>query len=213
MSETTIPSSAARSAERAVEARYSLYLDEAQRLIQAGIDEIREKGGVDPRVSDIVRRAGLSNKAFYRHFKSKEELLLAVLEEGLQRSRDDFDTHIAAATSPIDRVRTWIMRVAELAVDPESASSTRPLLVYQATLAENLGPQVRSNVDRVMEPLKQALIEAKASGALPNIEPGRATDHVYFATWGWVHGRILAYVQPSREEAESLADFILNGLR
>ncbi len=213
MTETMIPSSAVRSAERAVEARYSVYLDEAQRLIQAGIDEIREKGGVDPRVSDIVRRAGLSNKAFYRHFKSKEELLLAVLEEGMQRSRDDFDTHLASASTPLERVRTWILRVVELAIDAESASATRPLLVYQATLAENLGPQVRSNVDRLMAPLKQALCDAKAAGELPDIDPARATDHVYFATWGWVHGRILAYVQPTREEAEALADFILRGLR
>jgi AcrR family transcriptional regulator len=213
MTETMIPSSAVRSAERAVEARYSVYLEEAQRLIQAGIDEIGEKGGVDPRVSDIVRRAGLSNKAFYRHFKSKEELLLAVLEEGLQRSSDDFDTHLAAASSPLDAVRIWILRVAELAVDAESAATTRPLLVYQATLAENLGPQVRSNVDRIMAPLKQALTQAKESGELPNIEPNRATDHVYHATWGWVHGRILACIQPTREEAESLADFILRGLR
>jgi AcrR family transcriptional regulator len=208
-----IPASAVRSAERAVKARYSAYLDEAQRLIQAGIEEIREKGGVDPRVSDIVKRAGLSNKAFYRHFKSKEELLLAVLEEGLQRSAEDFDIHLAAATSPLDRVRTWVLRTAELAVDQESATATRPLLVYQATLAENLGPQVRGNVDRVMAPLRQALTEAKEAGALPNIDPARATDHVYFATWGWVHGRILAYVQPTREEAEALADFILRGLR
>ena len=213
MSETMIPSSAVRSAERAVEARYSVYLEEAQRLIQAGIDEIGEKGGVDPRVSDIVRRAGLSNKAFYRHFKSKEELLLAVLEEGLQRSRDDFDTHLAAASSPLERVRTWILRVAELAVDAESAATTRPLLVYQATLAENLGPQVRGNVDRIMAPLLEALTEAHGSGELPNIQPRQATDHVYHATWGWVHGRILACIQPSRQEAEALADFILRGLR
>jgi hypothetical protein len=110
-------------------------------------------------------------------------------------------------------VRTWILRVVELAIDAESASATRPLLVYQATLAENLGPQVRSNVDRLMAPLKQALCDAKAAGELPDIDPARATDHVYFATWGWVHGRILAYVQPTREEAEALADFILRGLR
>ncbi|MBW2267941.1 MAG: TetR/AcrR family transcriptional regulator [Deltaproteobacteria bacterium] len=213
MSETMVPSSAVRSAERAVEARYSVYLEEAQRLIQAGFDEISDKGSVDPRVSDIVRRAGLSNKAFYRHFKSKEELLLAVLEEGMQRRRDDFDTHMAAASSPLERVRIWILRVAELAVDPESASGTRPLLVYQATLAENLGPQVRSNVDRLRSPLEQALSEAKVAGELPDIDLARASDHVYHATWGWVHGRILAYEQPTRDEAEALADFILRGLR
>jgi len=213
MAETAIPSRAVRSAERAVEARFSAYLDEAQRLIQAGIDEIQEKGGVDPRVADIVRRAGLSNKAFYRHFKSKEELLMAVLEEGLQRSRDEFDVQLAQAASPLGRVRAWVLRVADLARDPESAKATRPLLVYQATLAENLGAQVFDNVEHLMAPLREALREAKACGELPDVDPDRAADHVYHATWGWVHGRILAYKQPSQEEVESLADYVLRGLR
>ena len=213
MSQPAVSSSAIRSAERAVEARFSSYLDEAQRLIQAGIDEIREKGGVDPRVADIVRRAGLSNKAFYRHFKSKEELLMAVLEEGLRRSREDFDAHLARADSAVGRVREWVLRVANLAVDPEAARLTRPLLVYQATLAENLGAQVFDNVEHVMAPLRDALRDAKASGELPDVDPERAADHVYHATWGWVHGRILAYRQPSQQDVEALVDFVLRGLR
>ena len=112
---------AVRSAERAVEARYSVYLEEAQRLIRAGIEEIREKGNVAPRVADVVRRARLSNKAFYRHFKSKEELLLAVLEEGMQQRVADFEKRMAAASTARGRVEAWIEGMLVQATDPEEA--------------------------------------------------------------------------------------------
>lgn len=211
--ETTIPAGAVRSAERAVEARYSTYLDEAQRLIQAGIDEIREKGGVDPRVADIVRRAGLSNKAFYRHFKSKDELLLAVLEEGMQRLHDDFDHHLDEKIPPLDRVREWARRVTNLAVDPENASSARPIFVYQATLHEQLNTQVLEYVDRLVEPLYEALRDAKAKGDLGEHDPKQCAEHFYYTVWGWVHGRVLGRVASSEAEAEAVIEFGMRALR
>ena len=36
-----------------------------------------------PRVSDIVAEAGSSNKAFYRYFAGKDDLILAVMERGV----------------------------------------------------------------------------------------------------------------------------------
>ena len=40
---------------------------------------MRREGNIDPQVRAIVQEAGLSNQAFYRHFASKDALLLAVL--------------------------------------------------------------------------------------------------------------------------------------
>ncbi len=211
--ETTVPAGAVRSAERAVEARYSAYLDEAQRLIQAGIEEIREKGGVDPRVADIVKRAGLSNKAFYRHFKSKDELLLAVLEEGMQRLHEEFDHRLDEQSAPLDRVREWARRVTEIAVDPESAAHARPLLVYQATLHEQLNTQMLEYVDRVVAPLYEALKDAKAKGDLGGHDPRECAEHVYYAVWGWVHGRVLGKVPSTEAEAKAVVDFAMRALR
>lgn len=214
MEGTTVSRGAVRSAERAVEARYAAYLEEAQRLIHAGIDEIRDKGDVEPRVADIVRRAGLSNKAFYRHFKSKDELLLAVLEEGMHQRLEDFEKRMAVGNSPLERARLWVLSVANLAIDPELAAGTRPMLVYQATLHENLGPQVAGTAERLIAPILSALLEAKEAGELADdVDPERVADFVYCAAMGWMHDRILRRTRPSRDEAEALAEFLLRGLR
>jgi len=210
--ETQPSPGAVRSAERAVEARYSVYLEEAQRLIRAGIEEIREKGNVAPRVADVVRRARLSNKAFYRHFRSKEELLLAVLEEGMQQRVADFEKRMAAASTARGRVEAWIEGMLVQATDPEEARAARPMYVYQARLAENLGDQLWETRERLCRPLVEALRAGVANGELPGIDPERDADAIQYLCLGWVNGHVLANTTPSTEEARAVAEFAMRGL-
>ena len=72
-------------AERALRDRAAAYEEEVRRLLDAAYAVLRRTGELEPRVSDVVREAGLSNQAFYRHFRSKDELLLAVLDDGQRR--------------------------------------------------------------------------------------------------------------------------------
>lgn len=60
-------------------------------------------------VASILRRAGVSTRAFYRHFASKDELFLAMLREEtdalavrLDRIADE------AAGPPVDQLKAWI---------------------------------------------------------------------------------------------------------
>jgi len=69
-------------ADRTLAPRRDAYAAEVRRLIDAAFAVMRETGDIDPPVRDIVKAAGLSNQAFYRHFTSKDALLLAVLADG-----------------------------------------------------------------------------------------------------------------------------------
>ena len=204
---------ALRSAERAIEPRYSVYVEEAQRLIQAGIAELAEKGRLDPRVSDIVRRAGLSNKAFYRHFKSKDELLLAVLEEMMRQQVADFEARVTPEQPPVERIRAWIWAVLESAFDTERAAAQRPLLVHQGRLLGSLSDALWGHVAYLVGLLQSALEEAKEQGQLdPNVDPGRDAEVIYYMAMGWMHGRVIAEVIPPREEAERVVEYAMRGL-
>jgi AcrR family transcriptional regulator len=50
------------------------------RLLDGMIDAIGEKGYAATTVSDVIRRAGVSRKAFYEHFANKEECFLATYD-------------------------------------------------------------------------------------------------------------------------------------
>ena len=66
--------------------REAEYSDEVQRLLDAGLAVMARSGtSASPRVADIVSEAQVSNDAFYRHFSSKEDLVLAVAEAGAER--------------------------------------------------------------------------------------------------------------------------------
>ena len=50
-------------------------------IIKAGIDIFLEKGISQTTVRDIIRSTDLASGTFYNYFKSKEEVLIAALDE------------------------------------------------------------------------------------------------------------------------------------
>ena len=54
--------------------------DSRTRLLNAAIDVIRTRGYSATRVEDICAAAGLTKGSFFHHFKSKDEIALAVVE-------------------------------------------------------------------------------------------------------------------------------------
>jgi AcrR family transcriptional regulator len=59
--------------------------DTRRSLLEAAAKLIAERGYRGTTVNDVIARAGLSKGTFYWHFKSKHDLLLAVLEERFDR--------------------------------------------------------------------------------------------------------------------------------
>ena len=52
--------------------------------------------------------AGLSNEAFYRHFRSKEALVTAILEDGAERLHGYLAHQLAKEATPELQVRRWV---------------------------------------------------------------------------------------------------------
>jgi AcrR family transcriptional regulator len=89
------PSGRPRASERdSVETRRAL-LDAAGTLIA-------ERGYRGTAVNDIVAASGLSKGTFYWHFKTKEDLLLAVLEERIDRPLFDLIARLKSAAADED---------------------------------------------------------------------------------------------------------------
>ena len=55
--------------------RQETYSSEIRALLEAALVVMQRDDSIDPKVADIVRQAGLSNQAFYRHFDGKDALL------------------------------------------------------------------------------------------------------------------------------------------
>ena len=60
--------------------REQVATNQRRRLLEGMIDAIGEKGYAAITVSDVIKRAGVSRKAFYEHFANKEECFLATYD-------------------------------------------------------------------------------------------------------------------------------------
>ncbi len=111
-----------RLADATLAERRGQYAAEVRRLIDAAFAVMRTTGDIDPQVRDIVKAAGLSNQAFYRHFASKDALLLAVLADG-QRQLVEY---LRARRRVDGRRRGTGPASGSRACSPRPATPTRP---------------------------------------------------------------------------------------
>lgn len=94
----------ARSTQSASSARRAQGEESRQRLIDAAVALISERGYAATSVGDICRRAGVAKTALYWHFASKEGLLAAVLESVGGRWIEEIEKHVYLHGDPIERL-------------------------------------------------------------------------------------------------------------
>jgi AcrR family transcriptional regulator len=122
-------------ADKALAGRRDAYAAEVRKLIDAAFAVTRRTGSVEPQVRDIVREAGLSNQAFYRHFDSKDALMLALLADGRRRLVTYVGRQMRDVEEPRAQLRQFIASLMTQARDANAAAATRPFAINAARLA------------------------------------------------------------------------------
>ena len=191
-------------ADRALDERRAVYADEVRRFIDAAYAVMRATGDIDPRVGDVVRTAGLSNQAFYRHFKSKDALLLAVLTDGQQRLLATLQSRMARAESGAPQIAAWIEGVMAQARNPEAAENTRPFAINGARIADRFPDDWSASRERLIAPLRAAVADAGG-------DPDRDADAIYHVTFGEMEDALKRRVHPTRDDVAHLVQFAIRG--
>src|SRR5271157_3002260 len=75
-----------------------------QTLLEAAVALIGEVGSRDFTLREVARRAGVSHNAPYRHFASRDDLLLAVAGEGFERLRESMIKRMKSSASARERL-------------------------------------------------------------------------------------------------------------
>lgn len=205
-------SAAQRAVERSLARRRAAVTDEVERLVAATFALIRDTGELEPRVSAIVAAAGLSNQAFYRHFRSKHELLVAALDTGIQELASYLEHRMDKAADPVAAVRAWIRGMLQQALDPEAAAATRPFALARGRLADAYPDEVARTERRLTEPLRAAIAAASAAGRMPGAHPDADAEALYHLCMGWLEARLVERGDPPADSAARLERFALAGL-
>ena len=184
------PGVAGEVAVRTTRERTAAYADEVRRLLDAAYAVLRRTGELEPRVLDVVHEAGLSNQAFYRHFRSKDELLLALLDDGQRRLLGTLEGRMHRVEPGAPRVRAWVEGVLEQARRPEAADNTRPFVINGLRLADRFPVEWARSRDALLAPLADAIRDLGG-------DPERDASTVYHLTFGAVQDALVRRARPT----------------
>jgi AcrR family transcriptional regulator len=194
---------ASRIAGQTMARRGADYTVEVRRLLDAALEVMASNGTrARARVADIVTTAGLSNETFYRHFKSKDALVGALLEDGAERLRRYLAHQMDKERTAAGQVRRWVQGVLSQA-DEENARPTLAVLWNAASLDRGIA----SGRHFASAPLATLLYEPFTE--LGSTCPELAAALAAHAVLGTLSDHLWQGSRPTAREVRTIVDFCL----
>ncbi|HKG49249.1 MAG TPA: TetR/AcrR family transcriptional regulator [Actinomycetales bacterium] len=177
---------------------------EVRRLLDVGLALMTEDPATAPKVADIVRRAGVTNDAFYRAFRGKADLMAAIADDGARRLIGYVRHQRDKVPDPREQLAGSVRAVMRQAADPVVADTTRAVL--RNTSAQRTGeggsPAVRDRFAELLaEPLRQ----------LSSADPERDATVMARSAFAVMEQYLWAEVRPTEADIEHLVRFLLRG--
>jgi len=124
-----------RTVERSLKAARERAISRGDKFIAAAAELLRTTGKPDFTVQEVVERSGMSLRSFYHHFATKDDLLLALVEETVRRYIDALRPSVDAATDPVQKLEI-LLRSAFGSEDTDDPAS-RGLVLFHWHLADS----------------------------------------------------------------------------
>lgn len=152
-------------------------------LLDAALPLVQTHGVQGFTLRDAARAAGVSHNAPYRHFASREQLLVALALHGQETLLELLQSRLATASSPRARLDRLGASYLEFAHTHESLFR----VMFSSEVYRNRSAELAATQDRTFQFFRTELHRAEASGL---IRPGHA-DRGAFAGWSALHGAAL----------------------
>jgi AcrR family transcriptional regulator len=199
-----------RAVERSVAERRAKYGVEMRRIVDVTFQLIERTGSLDPSMREILREADVSTQAFYRYFSSKDELMLALLDEGRRRLVDALRRRMSRRTTAADQMRAWIEGALAQVTNADAASRTRPWVLSEERLAELFPAEQEASIERLVGLLHEPIGRLQGPRRDPERVAGAAMM-VYRLVFATLRSHLAARTKPDATESDQLVAFCLLG--
>jgi AcrR family transcriptional regulator len=175
---------------RSVDAARARSAREVDELVGAALRVMRRKGCKHSTVADVLAEAGLGTRAFYRHFRSKDELFLAVFERDSRGAGQRMEEHLSGVRGARQQLAVWIDEVLSLAYERPRARRTE-LFLHEAGELRSAHPAEFLEIQQaVCAPLVRILVEGREAGAFPAAQPELDARSIHALVWSLVEARL-----------------------
>lgn len=171
-------------------------------LVTAAMALAREEG--DFTVKQVAERAGVALQTLYRHFGTKDELVLAVIEEDVAEGAAHVASIAATLDDPVERLRA-IVRQPIMTAAEGSMTGLRFHVMERARLVELHPEEVEAALSPYRDLLIRAISDASEAGEVHPVDEARDADVVLHLVMTYAHS--VAFGAAARRPSE-VADFI-----
>jgi AcrR family transcriptional regulator len=150
--------------------RYDAEVEVAM-ILDAGFRVMRRNGYADASMADILEEASISSRAFYRHFPSKDDLLLALLRREAGRVSAQLDDAVSAAAGATDAIYAWLDVSLDVFFEPRRVLRAAIMSSDAARRAEGYGLVIEEIGRKHARPLVRAISDGVATGEITSPDP------------------------------------------
>lgn len=144
---------------------------EKAQIVEAAYRCLADTDGATASITAILTTAGLSTRAFYRHFQSKDGLLLTMFREDADRVMQELQAAVAAAPTPAEALRALIREMLRLTVDPSRRRRVLVLTSQEARRARGYAAELARFRAIQDSAISDILRSGLADGSFPRAKP------------------------------------------
>ncbi len=191
----------ARALDRALETARARSTDRIHRIVGAARELADETGSSTFTIVQLAQRAGLSLKSVYRSFASKDDILLALLEEESRIGAELLRTEIDRYDEPVRRVQAFVEGIFGLLTHPGAVGYAGVLVREYRRLSELHPDGLRASLSPLVD-LLAAEIEGAAGVGMADLRPvRRAAETVFALVLGGIAEVTLGRAEPEESAA------------
>lgn len=169
-------------------------VERMERLVDAARELAAETGSASFTVQQVVGRAGLSLKSFYRYFGGKDDLLLALIEQDCALGALFLAEMIDRHRSPVDRIEAWVTGLFRL-MAAGAESYVAVLGREHHRLSEARPDELDAAVAPFVDLLVAELAAARTAGVVHRDDPRREAELVFDLVLARIH-RLVLHARP-----------------
>ena len=174
---------------------------ERARILEAALTVMQRSGFADASVSEILSESGLSTGSFYRHFDSKDDLLLEMYHRDAGRAAELLSARVERVATPLEGVRAWVDEILGYGYSTRKRQRVAVMGSPVAQRAAGYREARQEACDLLVAPLQAVLAEGGRDGTFPSVDPENDARTICSMAFGIVEQIIAGVCRLSREQA------------
>jgi AcrR family transcriptional regulator len=199
-----------RSTNRVLESRREQILGRSRQIVEAGYELLEMEGLEGLTIRAVLKKTGLSRRAFYERFADKDELLLAVFEQTIRLAARHYRDLFEALPAPMERLELIVTsivlgRSTLDGVDIDRSNRRGAAMSREhLRLAESRPDDLQAALSPLISLIAQQLSDGMQAGVVRHSDPQRLAALVYNLVSTTVHSELLAEKTARRDRARRI---------